>query len=343
MAENATSEELRTAVDLLKEGKVAEARVLLIDAVTQNPRDELGWFLLSFAVRDPKQQVDCLERVLRINPSNSNARARLEKLGGTPPPEPIPQPVTPPFVTGEGETPAAETPVPVQTPAREEVQVALQPPEAAIVGVPDQHVTPVIFEQGGGGEGETPEELPEEGEEQEARPEAREPQPAPEKVIGGGPPLGVAPAPEARAGPAGTSEAVTRMRSRPSRARAERAPGWMIAIIVILLLVVVLGAGDVGWTYLRSQPGSGPQGPPATATQGAAVNPSPPTPVMSLPPEWTRTPTVTLTVTPSETPIPSDTPTAAGTSLTPSPLASTATLSSAASLAQLKKTERSGV
>jgi hypothetical protein len=334
MAENPTSEELRTAVELLKEGKRAEARVVLIDAITQSPRDELGWFLLSFAVTDPGQQKDCLERVLRINPGNSNARSRLEKLGGTPPPEPIPQPVTPPFVTGEGETGAASTP-PAPMLAHGVVAEQLEPSVSGTAAVPDQHVTPVVFEPAGVGEAEESEEHPEEAEGQEPGEEAGIGPPAVGKPPETLAPVAAVVASPAPPGAARTAQAATRSREPVARRRGEKAPGWMVGIIVLLLLVIIAGAAMVGWTYLRSPTGGGPAGGAATATQAAAADPLPP--VMSLPPEWTRTPTATLTVPPTDTPSPSDTPSPPP--LTPTAVTPNATLSATSEVAQVREAD----
>ena len=286
MTDNPTAEEFRQAVELLKEGKLAEARLVLIDAVTQHPRDELGWFLLSFAVTDPGHQRDCLERVLRINPGNSNARARLEKLGGVAPPEPIPQPVTPPFVTSEGELLTSKPAPPPQTVAPEVTEPVREPEEKALLGVPDQHVTPVIFDQEGEGEEETSEEA---GEEEQA---AVEPAPEPS------PPGVVALTAASPSGPAPSPKPTTRTRPKVTKAKGERAAGWMIAAIVVLLLIILGGAGAMGLAYLRSQTPVGPGRGGQTATAEIAVYTSAPTAVMSLPPEWTHTPTPTITLTP---------------------------------------------
>lgn len=324
MTDNPTSQELRLAVELLKDGRLGDARLVLIDAVTQYPGNELGWFLLSFAVTDPGHQRDCLERVLRINPGNSNARARFEKLGGVAPPEPIPQPVTPPFVTGEGELVPPEPAPPAQPVAAEGAEAVREPEEKAPFAVPDQHVTPVIFDQGEEGEGETSEEA---GEEEQA---AIEPAPEPSPAVI------VAPAAASPSGPAPTARATMRARPKVTKAKAERPPGWMVAVIVVLLLVILLGAGAVGLAYLRSQTRVGPGGGGQTATAGAAFYTSTPAAVMSLPPEWTHTPTATITLTPSVTPSPSVTATPA----LPTP---NATISSALDLVQIEDADLRGL
>src|SRR5262245_28000469 len=56
-----------------------QARQLLSQAVQQNPNDEQAWYYLAAAVDDLAQRKMCLERVLAINPNNTNARQVLDK------------------------------------------------------------------------------------------------------------------------------------------------------------------------------------------------------------------------------------------------------------------------
>jgi hypothetical protein len=70
-------EELRRAADLIRTGRSTEARPIVARYVQQHPESEQGWLLLSMVLRDRAQQIDCLERVLKINPGNGLARERL--------------------------------------------------------------------------------------------------------------------------------------------------------------------------------------------------------------------------------------------------------------------------
>lgn len=81
MAEQ-NNQTLQQAEQLLREGKKQEARTLLVGYVRSNPSSTRGWWMLSFALTDSKQQIDCVERVLRLDPNYAPARARLEKLKG---------------------------------------------------------------------------------------------------------------------------------------------------------------------------------------------------------------------------------------------------------------------
>ncbi len=71
---------LRRAEDYLQAGKPQLAQSLLTEFVRQNPASERGWLLLSQAVTGQSQKIDCLQRVLRINPANAEAQTRLTRL-----------------------------------------------------------------------------------------------------------------------------------------------------------------------------------------------------------------------------------------------------------------------
>lgn len=85
---------LQYVEQLLHEDKKQEALPILAEYLRQHPNSAQAWWLLSFAVPDAKQQIDCMERVLRIDPFNMPAQNRLEKLKGN---GSAPRPV-PPFV-----------------------------------------------------------------------------------------------------------------------------------------------------------------------------------------------------------------------------------------------------
>ncbi len=71
---------LQDAEGLLRERRLDEARSLLTDYLQKNPSSARGWWLLSFAITDVGQQIECLERVLQIDPQNAATQARLGKL-----------------------------------------------------------------------------------------------------------------------------------------------------------------------------------------------------------------------------------------------------------------------
>ncbi len=75
-----TPETLQEALALIKAGQEAEASVLLSRILRRDPQNEQAWHMLSYAQADPSRQIYALRRVLKINPENSRARARLNEL-----------------------------------------------------------------------------------------------------------------------------------------------------------------------------------------------------------------------------------------------------------------------
>lgn len=119
--------QLQHAEKLLREGKNREASSFLAGYLQQHPDSGHGWWLLSFAVPDLKQQIDCVERVLRIDPHSALAQARLDKLRENS--SDLPPPV-PPFVEkisfDEPEVP------PVQPPKQDSKPVVAQAPAPVV-------------------------------------------------------------------------------------------------------------------------------------------------------------------------------------------------------------------
>jgi peroxiredoxin len=69
---------------LLRLGKQEEARLLLMEFLRLNPSSARAWWLMSLTITDINQQMDCLERVLLLDPENELARERLEMLKNHP-------------------------------------------------------------------------------------------------------------------------------------------------------------------------------------------------------------------------------------------------------------------
>jgi tetratricopeptide (TPR) repeat protein len=57
--------------------QLEEARRLLFEAVRINPRHEQAWMALASVLTDMEQAIDCLKRVLAINPENRTAQEWL--------------------------------------------------------------------------------------------------------------------------------------------------------------------------------------------------------------------------------------------------------------------------
>jgi peroxiredoxin len=80
MMNSTDNEFLQKAEQLLREGKKQQAAPLLEEFLRGNINSARGWWALSFAVSDVEEQIECVERVLKLNPTHTGAQARLEKL-----------------------------------------------------------------------------------------------------------------------------------------------------------------------------------------------------------------------------------------------------------------------
>jgi hypothetical protein len=80
------TEILQQVEALLQAGLGQEAMPRLLALLKARPQSEAAWMLLSRAVPEPQKQRDCLQQVLKINPANAAARARLGSLSPAGPP-----------------------------------------------------------------------------------------------------------------------------------------------------------------------------------------------------------------------------------------------------------------
>jgi len=67
----------------VRNNEFAFARRLLVQLLTQEPGHLHGWLLASYAMSTRAEAVKCLERALKIDPSNPHAKQRLAKLQQT--------------------------------------------------------------------------------------------------------------------------------------------------------------------------------------------------------------------------------------------------------------------
>jgi len=140
-------DELRSAANLIRSGRGGEARPILARYVQAHPDSEQGWLLLSMVLRDRQQQMDCLARVLNINPANGVAleritqlRARMalpaagkpESAGPAAPATPKPTPASPPATPQAGSARGrhAARPSSGLRPGAQAAQAAAPKPEA---------------------------------------------------------------------------------------------------------------------------------------------------------------------------------------------------------------------
>jgi hypothetical protein len=71
---------LLDAIELVKEDRRAEARVLLRELIQEDSNHEEAWLWLSVAVDTLDQSSVCLDNVLRVNPANIAAAGALYRL-----------------------------------------------------------------------------------------------------------------------------------------------------------------------------------------------------------------------------------------------------------------------
>ena len=71
---------LQEGIDAFKQGRIEEARLLLIEAARENPRDANVWgWLYRTAVSD-QERITFLKKLLEYNPGHQQAQAMLDKL-----------------------------------------------------------------------------------------------------------------------------------------------------------------------------------------------------------------------------------------------------------------------
>ncbi len=112
-------EQLKQAKAAIQNGDKAHARNILRKMILAYPRDEQAWYLMAQVVEKREQAVDCLERVLKINPYNQQAEKALSILKHAKP------------------RPVSSSPVPVRA-AVTAVSPAVAPP------VTPAHITPAV-------------------------------------------------------------------------------------------------------------------------------------------------------------------------------------------------------
>jgi len=71
---------LKQAVALAKSGQKAEARTLLLNAISQDPMNEMAWLWLASVAEASQEARASLEQALVLNPTHEAAAAWLERL-----------------------------------------------------------------------------------------------------------------------------------------------------------------------------------------------------------------------------------------------------------------------
>ena len=296
---------LREAEEYLRAGRPDAARTLLVAYLKARPNSEQAWLLLSSVVSDPRQKMDCLQRVLKINPRNVEAQTRLDQL--VTPPRPA-RPVRPsPTVTPAPAPPSASTPTPAADPSTSALADALaktlaettlpqkQPfrkPEPEVIQPPTISQPTPAAPAATAAPADAPAKTTPALSQPFREPELETTQPTPSE-----PTLAATTAPQPD-GPAFIEEEPHAEKRKPSRLL------WIVAAIVGTLVLCAVGTVGVFFalqnfvpTPVAAIPTSTP-GP--TSTPAATVTSAFPT----FPPTYTPTNTPTITPTPSITPTP---------------------------------------
>lgn len=71
---------LRQAISAIKSGDKVLGKQLLVQVLEQDSRNEFAWLWLSKCVSSHEQKLDCIKRVLKINPNNATAQKELSRL-----------------------------------------------------------------------------------------------------------------------------------------------------------------------------------------------------------------------------------------------------------------------
>jgi tetratricopeptide (TPR) repeat protein len=121
-------DQIAFGMDLARQGYRQRARELIAKAVKADPTLKQGWWALAHLLEDKQQRIDCVRQVLRIDPENKQAQAKLQELMGVTPPAKVQEQVPPPAEV----QPASERPPPApvqEAPFEEPFQYEAPPPK----------------------------------------------------------------------------------------------------------------------------------------------------------------------------------------------------------------------
>lgn len=80
---------IKEAVAAIKAGDKQTGRQLLTEIIHSEPNNELAWLWMTKVVANQQQQIDCLNKVLEINPDNETAKKILAQFEQSPPRKPL--------------------------------------------------------------------------------------------------------------------------------------------------------------------------------------------------------------------------------------------------------------
>jgi hypothetical protein len=74
------SDLLQRAIAMVRSGDEGAGAELLYDIIEENPYNEMAFLWLAAAINDREEKLQCLDRVLSINPGNEVAREAFDQL-----------------------------------------------------------------------------------------------------------------------------------------------------------------------------------------------------------------------------------------------------------------------
>jgi len=74
------TELLQEAIDALRARDKSRARKILGHIVRDNPRNDRAWVYAAFAVDTAEQKMECLQRAIKINPTNEKAKKLINQF-----------------------------------------------------------------------------------------------------------------------------------------------------------------------------------------------------------------------------------------------------------------------
>jgi tetratricopeptide (TPR) repeat protein len=119
------------ATSAAKQKDFATARSLLKQILKQDPNNLDAWLLAAHVVESRSDAINCLKRVLRLDPGHAYARQKLAQLqGASPAPKPA-GPSKPAPAAPQAQTPVPANQTPAARPAAPSPQAAKGPQQAA--------------------------------------------------------------------------------------------------------------------------------------------------------------------------------------------------------------------
>lgn len=74
------NQQLDKAFNLVKEGEKRQAIIIIKEILKQEPENVSAWWLMANALSDEDEKINCLERVLVLDPSHQKAQKLMDKL-----------------------------------------------------------------------------------------------------------------------------------------------------------------------------------------------------------------------------------------------------------------------